>query len=433
MRDKDFQKWIMQTSKTWEDIRNLISQTGIGQVDHDHKKLAKYILELNTILASSNDYYTYKNTQRIENLLNQFVLYAEAHFKREEEIIEELKIDFLERQKREHRYIIQNIKELLGSYDKGKISSAFQLKIDLLEWVVNHINSTDKETFVFRNTVNAIVEIKDINKIKEYLRRIHIPFIDKEHEGLTNRIFEITQAKKDIAVKKLRILEKDIDSHFLHEEELMRKYNNPKEESHIGLHKNFRTLIETAKIAAETQEVDEEECAEINKQLLKWWLIHINIEDYKTFVETPWLETFYEETKSAEETFWLISKTGIDIIDSDHRKFIEIVFELNTKIEDLMIKKEYSKIKELVGKLREYASQHFNNEEKIMNNLDKEITSDHIKEHKQILFKIDTWQESETNQILNLSSNLKKTLLEWWISHTNGTDYYSFGADYEKE
>jgi hemerythrin-like metal-binding protein len=438
MDKKALQHWIIQTSKTWSDIYNIVNQTGVAPIDRDHKQLAEYILQLNIVIYNTNGYYNSDNFYEINKILEQFISYTEYHFKREENFIKEFKIDGLKEQQEEHIYIINKLQDIINHYKIGRLSSIFELRLELLNNIIEHINTTDKTTFSANNMLNPILSISEWENIKKFIRTIHVPFIDKDHMHLTKLILktaqELDKTNKNSFSAAETLMNELLDfakQHFQREEELMIKYSNSEYNKHKILHTEFLEKIENATtIVKKKKNLDSKKFKET---LLKWWINHINIEDYSTFTENPWLEQFYNSAENVEEIYWMISPTGIEIIDEDHKHFLGLIFELNKYLENNRVNNNLLEIKEDLNRLKEYAARHFSHEEKLMAGKDPNLVIQHIKEHIYILEKLESWNITDNNDAIFISTNLKNTLLDWWISHTNGTDYLTFGAEYEEK
>ena len=43
-------RWIMQTATRFEDIAMILQETGIEIIDHDHRRIAEYVIEMNTLV-----------------------------------------------------------------------------------------------------------------------------------------------------------------------------------------------------------------------------------------------------------------------------------------------------------------------------------------------------------------------------------------------
>jgi hemerythrin-like metal-binding protein len=112
---------------------------GIEEMDNDHKKLLNLINQLQTAVH----YYTGKEFE--EKALDELVDYTKTHFKKEEKLMEENDFADLEAHKLQHQQFIDKVSHFVEQYKKDSdITMVDTLKF-LKEWLIKHINGTDKE------------------------------------------------------------------------------------------------------------------------------------------------------------------------------------------------------------------------------------------------------------------------------------------------
>ena len=117
-------------------------ETGIEQIDEQHKMLVKYINELYDAALKSE---TSDITKTILKKLNDYV---ETHFRDEEKLMSVAKYEKLEEHKAEHTAFENKIKEYNEDISKG-FPVTFQLLNFLREWLLDHILVTDKQYVPF--------------------------------------------------------------------------------------------------------------------------------------------------------------------------------------------------------------------------------------------------------------------------------------------
>ncbi len=111
-------------------------------------------------------------------------------------------------------------------------------------------------------------------------------------------------------------------------------------------------------------------------------------------------------------------KTGIDIIDEQHKRLFEIADETYKLLKNEFITDKYDKIVHLIEELKEYTSFHFKTEEDYMESINykrmftqKIEHQDFIKKLDEIdLNKIDENQEEYILELLNF-------LNDWLVNH----------------
>ncbi len=112
---------------------------GIESIDEQHKKLINLINTLQTIV----DYSTGEEFER--ECLAAVVDYTKTHFVYEEGLMRKYGYPDFEAHKAQHQKMIDKVDELLEEYEKQP-ESAMRSALDFLkQWLIRHINGTDKQ------------------------------------------------------------------------------------------------------------------------------------------------------------------------------------------------------------------------------------------------------------------------------------------------
>lgn len=109
-------------------------------------------------------------------------------------------------------------------------------------------------------------------------------------------------------------------------------------------------------------------------------------------------------------------ETGIDKIDDQHRKLIDIINKLH---EFIIEKNDVSTIQDAIVDLKLYTIFHFNTEEKMFTKYDykEEDFESHIKGHKAFTDEIAHYMSADTATQQSLGEHLLKYLKEWLTGH----------------
>lgn len=110
--------------------------TGILEIDHQHRAIADYI----------NALYEAKQTgelNEIEGVLSGLVDYTQNHFSFEEQLMEEAGYSFLRPHQRVHQLFINRIAEYRERFSQGDDIAEELLKL-LKSWLSNHIEQEDR-------------------------------------------------------------------------------------------------------------------------------------------------------------------------------------------------------------------------------------------------------------------------------------------------
>jgi hemerythrin-like metal-binding protein len=112
---------------------------GIESIDQQHKKLINLI----NMLQTSVDYSTGEEFER--ECLAAVVDYTKTHFVYEEGLMSQYGYPDFEAHKAQHQKMINKVDELLSAYEE-RPESAMQDTLDFLkQWLIRHINGTDKQ------------------------------------------------------------------------------------------------------------------------------------------------------------------------------------------------------------------------------------------------------------------------------------------------
>ena len=119
----------------WKDAYSV----GIESIDQQHKKLINLI----NMLQTSVDYSTGEEFER--QCLTAVVDYTKTHFVYEEGLMSKYGYPDFEAHKAQHQKMIDKVEELLAEYEKDP-ESAMKNALDFLkQWLIKHINGTDKQ------------------------------------------------------------------------------------------------------------------------------------------------------------------------------------------------------------------------------------------------------------------------------------------------
>ncbi|MDH3761463.1 MAG: bacteriohemerythrin [Gammaproteobacteria bacterium] len=112
---------------------------GIDSIDRQHKKLIALINSLQTAVdySAGADYE--------QEALDALVDYTKTHFSYEEGLMEKNEYPDFTTHRAEHELMIARVEQVLVEYQKNP-DTAMQNAIDFLrDWLINHINGTDKQ------------------------------------------------------------------------------------------------------------------------------------------------------------------------------------------------------------------------------------------------------------------------------------------------
>lgn len=131
---------------TWDDSYSV----GIAVLDEDHKRLLNLINQLQTAAH-------YKTSDKYEKEAFDALLdYTKNHFQREEELMEKYEFPGLDAHKQQHQAMIDEVSRLISAYQESPDVTIEKTIRYLQEWLIKHINGTDKEYsgFLYKKNVH---------------------------------------------------------------------------------------------------------------------------------------------------------------------------------------------------------------------------------------------------------------------------------------
>jgi len=431
MNEKRWVSWKMQTSRTWEDIQDVLKLVQIDFIDYDHKILVEYALKLNQLIQKLDEQYALTLIDEIGKLLNDLYQYAVEHFDREELFMEKYDLPHINVHKIEHKRILDILSNSIIEFQKGKVTVGHELKLQVMEWLIHHINVIDFNFFRIENWSKNLINANDWESVKDIISLTGVNEVDEQHKRITEQAIEIfvlldNGEDKSCIIDKFNDFTKYVKFHFSYEEVFMRKYKIQDFSSHHEEHRYFENRLNT--FPDDILE-DESRANEFKSWLLTWWINHINVTDYNTFLGRNWVTNIIEEAAGMDDMVELLRLTDIGNIDHEHLQVMEMTFKLHKLISNNLTQKH--DVEELLMQIYEAAEVHFSREEAIMKRYQMVDYSSHHGEHTLILKRLKTMLKNYQDGRLYASQNIKTMILDWWISHTNTVDYRTFVINLE--
>ncbi|MBF0284465.1 MAG: hemerythrin family protein [Magnetococcales bacterium] len=111
---------------------------GIAVLDEDHKKLLDMVLTLFKAMESA------QSKDEAERVLNELLNYTVEHFDREEVLMKKHDYPDLAAHLAEHRAMKTKAAEFRDKFQSNSMEVSRDMLRYLQEWLINHINKTDK-------------------------------------------------------------------------------------------------------------------------------------------------------------------------------------------------------------------------------------------------------------------------------------------------
>jgi hemerythrin len=132
----------------WSDAFN----TGIGEVDGQHKTLVDLLNRLNQAIVER------KGSQACGEVLGQLVDYTKVHFSLEEGMMKASRYPAFEVHRKQHEELLAQVSAFQQKLAQGKGAITFELLHFLQVWLTKHINESDKrfgQYYLIFGTENA--------------------------------------------------------------------------------------------------------------------------------------------------------------------------------------------------------------------------------------------------------------------------------------
>jgi len=113
-------------------------ETGIADVDHEHKELVDLINELHAQMREHADEDT------VRQFLGEVFARISAHFALEETVMRKHRYDEYEAHKAEHEALLDEIRDIMDDFEGGVYGAADEaLATTVRDWFVNHFKTKD--------------------------------------------------------------------------------------------------------------------------------------------------------------------------------------------------------------------------------------------------------------------------------------------------
>jgi hemerythrin len=127
---------------TWNDKMSV----GIAAFDNEHKKLVGLLNELFDAVQSG------KGKDALGKILDALIDYTKSHFANEERYLTQHAYPELAKHKKEHEDLAKQVLDVQKKYHAGATATLSMEVMNFLKnWLINHIQGTDKKYTPFLN------------------------------------------------------------------------------------------------------------------------------------------------------------------------------------------------------------------------------------------------------------------------------------------
>lgn len=118
---------------------------GVSELDNQHKGLVNILNELFEAMQEN------RSKEVLGGIISRLVTYTKTHFSTEERYMQTYSYPELAAQKREHALLTDQVIKFKNDFDSGKVALTVQLTSFLKNWLVQHIQGSDKKYGPFLN------------------------------------------------------------------------------------------------------------------------------------------------------------------------------------------------------------------------------------------------------------------------------------------
>ncbi|MBF0382289.1 MAG: hemerythrin family protein [Magnetococcales bacterium] len=442
MKEENWTRWIVQTARSWNDIAEVVKQTGIEKIDNDHRLLIESALELNRLIeAFERDDVNLAMIKKESAFLERVYQIWQKHLQREEALIIKFGLKNLERQQEQHQKFLDLLDTFIKDFKSGRLWVSVNLKMSVLEWVVNHINTLDYETFCLGNWIPVVVEdAVSWGDVTDLIKSTTLHLLDDQHKDLVDLTLTINPfieqwdaGKHNIlnyqdGIALLKRIKQYAQSHFQYEEEFIRKNSIPGLERQQKEHQRFiDTLLALEKEAQAGKELNPRQ---IKIDIMVWWIEHINNIDMDTFKLESWTGVFLTVTDSWANLSDIVRTTGIDKLDEEHKGLILLTLKFNKVIEEVTKTAVTEELRNeallILEELHDYSQKHFEGEIAFIKKHNIPGLAKQEAAHKYFLDMLIELQDDIRQKRIVFSPRIKSKIIGWWNDHINYTDYETF-------
>lgn len=261
---------------------------------------------------------------------------------------------------------------------------------------------------------------------------IGIKEIDDEHARLfkmvndaiamSNELDDITPVANNLIAN----LKDYAATHFAHEEAYMESINDPELALQKKEHAAFTKKVNEFQLDNSSNEAAKASFNNCISYLVRWLYRHILSNDMMIGKMCTVSAESTEETENSLFAFTDKYKTGIELVDDEHRCLFEIIDQTYTLIHDDFAHDKYDQIMHLLEQLKDYTEFHFNDEEELMERIGYPDINSQKKAHSAFIEKLvnidihdlDAMDDNQQQYLLDLVN----FLVTWLSNHILGAD-----------
>jgi hemerythrin len=114
-------------------------------IDAQHKQIVEMINRLHSAMSTG------KATEIMDEIFRELITYTNYHFEKEEELMKSYNYPGLSAHKLEHEKLSNQVKQYRDDFKSGRSVVSVDVLIFLKNWLLTHIQKTDKQYSAYLN------------------------------------------------------------------------------------------------------------------------------------------------------------------------------------------------------------------------------------------------------------------------------------------
>lgn len=110
----------------------------VVEIDDQHKNLITMVNQLNSAMKTG------KGKEATAEIIKNLAEYTLTHFKTEELYFDKFQYLYKLQHVLEHKKFVEKVSQFKNDFDKGKVLLSMEIMNFLQDWLVNHIQKSDK-------------------------------------------------------------------------------------------------------------------------------------------------------------------------------------------------------------------------------------------------------------------------------------------------
>ena len=141
VNDLKWNRWLIRTARCWDDLKPLLRDVGIEQIDCDHREIMELILGMESLNAGSGEgdvdlHFVERQSEMFRKLRESTLV----HFETERATAKDLELQAYNNYKGENQRFLDRLEGFIDDFESGRLAVNSDLRLDLVEWYVEHMN-----------------------------------------------------------------------------------------------------------------------------------------------------------------------------------------------------------------------------------------------------------------------------------------------------